>query len=188
MKPHPLSYITFKRISGIFLSFFLFTAVSQAQSYTTSAGIRAGKQLGLTVNQRILPGITVEGIAQSGFDNTNYFHVLGKKHFGLPFRRVNVYMGGGVFMGTNPEFKTQGMAGVVGFEFTFMRVNMSMDFMPMANTGPNGGLSTQSALSIRYVLIKSGGSKQRQNARDRKRRHKHRLKAQKNRNRWFSNF
>ena len=159
-----------------------------SQSYITSAGLRAGKQLGISVNQRILPGITVEGIAQSGFDNTSYYHLLGKKHIGLPFRRVNVYIGGGPYIGTQTETNIKGIAGIVGFEFTFMRINMSMDFMPMAATGEGGGLSTQSALSIRYVFLKSGGAKQRQRTRSRKKRHRHRVKAQKNRNRWFSNF
>src|SRR5690554_7236978 len=67
---------------------------SGAQSYGTALGLRFGNQtdyrsLGLTAQQRIKRGLTLEGIVQSEFNNNTTVHGLIKKHDRLISKRFN---------------------------------------------------------------------------------------------------
>ena len=135
----------------------------QAQKYTTTAGVRIGSGIGLTVQQKLWGKTTFEGILNQKFDrNEIIFTGLLQQHQQLISKRFNFYMGAGPHFGWNSNFETEegrqafmGVTGIVGVEFTVARFNITYDFKPALNI--NNGYQTfdpQTALSVRYVLIK----------------------------------
>ncbi|MDX2250229.1 MAG: hypothetical protein SF052_25830 [Bacteroidia bacterium] len=126
-----------------------------AQTYITSAGIRLGNSFGLTVNQRVLNKVTVEGILQNDFNQTTYLHVLARRHKSILARRANVYFGGGPHFGF--QNGTGGIAGVdalLGAEVTLAGLNISADFKPHLTSGEGNGFGLNTAVSVRYVFVK----------------------------------
>ncbi|MEL6252980.1 MAG: hypothetical protein AAFR87_13280 [Bacteroidota bacterium] len=132
----------------------LFLESLSGQTYMTALGVRTGNSFGLTINQRILKRTTVEGILQNHFQTqTTYFHVLAKQHKPIVSRRLNVYAGAGVHMGVQNEGSgVAGLDGVLGLEFTALRLNISADFKPQWTYGQ--GLILNPGVSVRYVLLK----------------------------------
>ena len=133
-----------------------------AQSYTTTAGMRLGTEWGLTVQQRVAKKTTVEGILQSSLQREEFtVTVLAEQHYPLISRRLNFYAGAGIHKGwstAQDEVEYQdpfGLSLVTGMEFTLGRLNLSYDFKPAVNIhGGENGFYSQTAISMRYVLVK----------------------------------
>ena len=166
-----------------------------AQSYTTAGGIRLGTELGLTLQQRLLKRVTLEGILQSGITKDEFtVTALVERHYPLISKRFNVYLGGGLHKGwvtTNEASYDNpfGITGIAGAEFSIGRLNISYDFKPSINvSGGENPIYMHTGISARYILVKqkvfndltNGGNskkkKQRQKARRKKKGQKAREK------------
>lgn len=126
-------------------------------------GIRMGTDWGLTVQQRILKRLTLEGIIQSSTrrDEVLITGIL-EKHFPILTKRFNVYYGAGLHKGWIEQPLREedaipnpfGITLIAGGEFTLFRVNVSYDFKPIINIQGTDKFLIQSGVSLRYVLNK----------------------------------
>lgn len=139
--------------------------------------------VGLTAQQRIFKGYTVEGILQTDFNANTTIHALLERHRRLVTKRLNYYYGAGISLGKEesrqkiPETRqiiqtygnqTMGLDLIAGIEFTLLRINFSVDYKPNVNiVGREPWYSGQVGISARSVLIK--GSQQKKNKRKRAR-------------------
>ena len=154
------------------------TVFLSAQSYNTTLGLRMGTDWGLTVQQRILKRITIEGIIQSSARRDEaVISLLLEKHMPVLTRRFNIYYGAGLHKGwieqplraedaiPNPF----GLSLIAGGEMTLLRLNLSYDIKPVINfTGGTSSMYFQSGISIRYVLNKKKKQAWEKNKRRRK--------------------
>jgi len=142
------------------LGFFLFVASNAyGQSYNTSAGLRMGSSWGISAQQRIIGGWTAEGILQNQRGNSSSsLSLLIARHKPIISRRFNFYLGGGLrfplaSVDFGPATSGLGVAGIAGWEFTFLRLNLSIDYQPIFYP-ISSSFRSQSGLSVRYVLKK----------------------------------
>jgi len=167
-----------------------------AQSYGTSAGIRLGsnkhhRTLGVSVQQRVLKDITLEGILQSDFSNNHTAHLLVEKHSRIISKRFNYYYGAGMSVGSEESLernretreitRTYGNGTlnadlIFGVEMTLLKTNISLDYKPSVNIIGNRGpwYAGQVGISARHVIVKSAEQKRNQR---KKKRHKRRGKT-----------
>lgn len=163
-----------------------------AQSYDLAFGLRLGTDWGLTAQARmpiIHKNFAAEGIVQSSFQREEaMLTLLGKQHYPLLTRRINVFAGAGLHKGWNTDEEIQpyadpfGITGIAGAEVTLGRLNLSYDFKPAINiAGGEKTFYTQSGISLRYVVSKRNdiydkgaerdrNKKRRQRDRDKRRR------------------
>lgn len=173
----------------------LTSVVSQAQSYGTALGLRFGnnkvsRTVGLSLQQRVLNKVTIEGIVQTDFRNNSLFHANIQHHRSFLTKRFNIYGGAGFSAGTEQsEMKrgdsivitngnhTLGADLVIGVEATLLRYNLSLDYKPNFNlVGREPWYRGQFAVSARYVIVKASTLKKRQKQREKKRRKKQKEK------------
>ena len=166
-----------------------------AQSYGTAMGLRLGnnkikRTVGLSMKQRLMKDVTLEGILQSDFKYNSTVHALIQHHRGVLTRRFNVYMGAGFSFGfeesvdkhryareivTTYGNATAGVDLILGLEFTLLKHNFSIDYKPNFNlVGREPWYRGQIGFSARGVLVK--GSTQNKRKRQKKRERKRRLK------------
>lgn len=149
----------FKRHFLLFLIGGLSTVLS-AQTYTTALGARIGDGIGVTLQQRILKNVTIEGIAQTGlFNGKSSIDLLAEYHQKFIFtRRFNFYFGGGFHAGEEKDFRFTGASGIVGLELTIGRLLLSVDYLGQLHftreEDVTGLVDHHAAISLRYVLIK----------------------------------
>ncbi len=172
-----------KKLSFL-LGFMFIATLGMAQSYFTSAGLRIGDGIGISLQQRIAKKVTVEGILKNN-NARGEFSVTGlvERHIPLISRRLNFYTGIGLHKGFvhDSEIETKGpfgVTGVAGLEFTIGKLNLSYDFKPALNlAGGTQVFYPDTALSLRYVIVgnkvfkemnKNKKKKQRQKARDKR--------------------
>ncbi len=131
------------------------------QAYFTAGGMRMGTDLGITVQQRVLPSWTVEGILSSNIEQRySRGTLLVEKHNALLGRRLNFYVGGGVHRSWLTDQKgsdivLRGATGIAGAELTLGRVNLSWDYKPSYHTNVSSRpFSSETAVSLRYVFVK----------------------------------
>lgn len=174
-----------------FLFFVLLTVFSAsglfAQTYMTTAGIRLGNSYGLTVNQRVMKKVTVEGILQNdfkskqnNFNSITYLHVLARRHNSILSRRANVYYGAGPHFGF--QNGTGGIAGVdaiLGAEMTVAGLNISADFKPHLTSGEGNGFGLNTAVSVRYVFVKDNALKKWKKSQEKKKKQRQKIRAKK---------
>lgn len=149
------------------LSFFLIGINHNAtsQAYFTAMGIRMGTEFGITLQQRILGGITGQGIVSSSAANEQTTaSALVQLHNPLITRNVNFYIGGGPHLRWNrsevPGSGLRGVTGVAGAELTLGRINVSWDYKPLYHlNAPDNAFESETAVSLRYVFIKKLRSK-----------------------------
>lgn len=183
---------------SLLLILFICTTVtlSYAQRYGTAVGLRLGnndigRTVGISAQQRIAKGITVEGILQSDFDVNTTFSLLLEKHHPIISKRFNYYYGAGVSFGKEESFikdtenqqilhtygnATTGVDLIAGLELTLLNTAISLDYKPNINiSGREEFFRGQVGISARMVLVKSKQQKKNQRKRQRNRR-----KSQKN--------
>lgn len=173
------------------LLLYLCPAPMGAQSYDLAFGLRLGTDWGLTAQTRlpiVHKNFAAEGIIQSSFQREEaMLTLLGKQHYPLLTRRINVFAGGGLHKGWNTDEEIQpyadpfGITGIAGAEVTLGRLNLSYDFKPAVNiSGGEKTFYTQSGISLRYVVSKRNdiydksaekdrNKKRRERARDKRR-------------------
>jgi hypothetical protein len=163
---------------------------SLAQRYGTALGVRLGnsevsRTLGLTVQQRILDRLTVEGILQSDFSKNTTFSLLAQKHQPIISKRFNYYYGGGFAFGNEESFvkngetnqiihtygnSTFGVDFIAGVELTLANAVISLDYKPNINlSGREEFYRGQVGISARTVLVKSKEQKRKQKQRQKAR-------------------
>lgn len=134
----------------------------QAQKYRTAAGIRIGTEFGITVQQLLWDEYTLEGIIQKGFfSRVATGTLLFEKHNKIFFKGLNFYFGAGPHYGfytKNLEERKNpfGISLIGGIELRVKRLNLSFDLKPAVNIiGGDRIFDTQTALSLRYIIIKA---------------------------------
>lgn len=161
-----------------------------AQRYGTAFGVRLGnsevsRTLGLTVKQRILDRVTLEGILQSDFSKNTTFSILAQKHQPIISKRFNYYYGGGIAFGKEESFvknretnqiihtygnSTVGVDFIAGIELTLANAVISLDYKPNINlSGREEFYRGQVGISARTVLVKSKEQKRKQKQRQKAR-------------------
>ena len=153
---------------------FLFISSSLfSQSYFTSAGVRVGNGFGITVKQRVLKKVTLEGIVQS---NSNFTTATALIEFHQPVltRYFNLYGGAGVHSYFTDEINASGGFGldfIAGLECNISKLNLSLDYMPKVNlSGSANNFEGAVALSIRYIIINDKVFKDKHRAKEKKKR------------------
>ncbi|MGI9544437.1 MAG: hypothetical protein ACR2MX_14350 [Cyclobacteriaceae bacterium] len=182
-----------------------------AQSYGTAAGLRLGnnnigRTAGLSVQQRVMKNITVEGILQTDFSRNTTFHALVERHQGILTKRLNFYVGTGLSFGkeestvknraekeiiTSYGNTTLGLDAILGLEFTVANYNLSLDYKPNFNlAGKEQWYRGQIGISARSVLVKGAAQNKRRRQRDRIRKQEDKAKAKDDREKkpWLQDF
>ena len=170
----------------ITILFFASLSFTQAQRYGTAVGLRFGnnnlyRTVGLTAQQRIAKGLTIEAMLQSDFKLNTTFSGLVEKHHPIISKRFNYYYGTGVSFGVeesfikNPESKqilhtygnsTVGLDLIGGLELTLLNAAISLDYKPNINlVGREEFYRGQVGISARMVLVKSKEQKKKQRQR-----------------------
>ncbi len=149
----------------IISTFLAISITSTAQKYITTIGARVGTRFGISVQQKIFEKSTVEGIFQTNIGGKDDILLTGlwEQHQKLIGKRLNFYYGGGLHKGwivnNNLESTLENPSGIsliAGVELTLDRLNISLDYKPLLNVfGGDRFFESHSALSLRYVLIKS---------------------------------
>ena len=132
--------------------------VACAQKYITAAGLRLGKEnFGITVQQRITPKGTLEGIGMVRSHEVSVT-ALAEHHFGLLGRSLNYYAGAGGHLGTQKDHGGfGGVDGIIGLEYkiAFVPIVLSLDAKPSVEIhNADDWFRFPTAFSIRYILIK----------------------------------
>lgn len=158
-------YLLFERLKTTTIQILCIAALSglallvpfgaKAQAYRTALGVRAGTELGLTLQQRVIEKATIEGIVTT---NRYRWQAQGLFEYHRPVlgKRVNVYLGAGPHFGNEKGYGDYwGITPVAGVEITLLKFVISYDYKPSFNLG--GGstyLFHDSGISVRMVLIK----------------------------------
>lgn len=171
-----------------FLLFFLTISNSalMAQRYGTAVGVRFGnsnlsRTFGLSIQQRIVDKVTLEGILQSDLSRNTTFSLLAERHRSIISKRFNYYYGGGIAFGSEESFikneetrqidhtygnSTVGVDMIAGIEFTVANTVLSLDYKPNINlAGRSEFYRGQVGISARTVLVKSKEQKKKQRQR-----------------------
>ncbi|HUR31324.1 MAG TPA: hypothetical protein VMZ69_07815 [Saprospiraceae bacterium] len=132
-----------------------------SQSYNTALGLRWGDGIGITARQRVLKKASLEGIFyQHNKTDKTIGGIMLDHHMPVITKRLNLYAGGGlgkIFQQKEESPKTSYDAVMInaGLEFTIARLNLSWDFVPVIPiNSEEEGLTTLTAFSLRYVLVK----------------------------------
>ncbi|OWP64744.1 hypothetical protein CDA63_03005 [Hymenobacter amundsenii] len=132
-------------------------AEAHAQKYITAAGLRlGGGQYGLTVQQKILPKTTLEGLALASSRELSGT-VLIERHFGILGPSLNYYLGGGAHLGSHKDDGGfGGFDAIIGAEYkvAFLPVVLSADFKPTIEINSADWARFPTAISVRYIIIK----------------------------------
>ena len=172
-----------------FLAFLLAFQLSGkvfSQRYGTALGLRFGnsdlnRTVGLTLQQRLVDRVTLEGILQSDFSRNTTFSLIAEKHSPIISKRFNFYYGAGIAFGSEESFvknqatkeiihtygnSTLGVDLVGGVELTVAGAVISLDYKPNINlAGRSEFYRGQVGISARTVLVKSKEQKRRQKQR-----------------------
>lgn len=146
----------------IFLGMLMFSAPSFGQGYNTAIGIRLGKDLGFSLQQRVAKRTTVEALFYGGNSEPDtYANLLLKQHLPLLSKKFNAYVGvgfGSHWQFVNDEFTEQQytIPGVIGLEASFGRLNISGDVMPhlILNNGDEKSYKSIANVGLRIILFK----------------------------------
>ena len=144
---------------------FVLSLTSFGQKYNTLAGIRIGDDFGISFAQRIASKTTMELNLQPGtFAGRQLSTILVKQHYPLLSKRINFFMGGGLYARKTPANDTDtphsessvGLALSFGAEITFGKLSIATDYLPLVTFNKNENnqrFHTTSGLSLRYVLV-----------------------------------
>lgn len=182
-----------KSLVIFFICFLLNGIQVNAQRYGTALGLRLGnsdinRTVGLSLQQRVMERVTIEGILQTDFSRNSTLSILAQKHHPIISKRFNYYYGGGLSFGNeesfvkNPATKeiihtygnaTTGVDLIAGVEMTLANAVISLDYKPNINlVGREEFYRGQVGLSVRTVLVKSKEQKKKQRQRQKAKREK----------------
>ena len=145
------------RFIGLVTGLLLLNGSVQAQKYITAAGLRIDKEaFGLTIQQRILPKSTLEGIGLIGKREVSGT-VLFEQHFPIISNGFNYYIGAGGHVGNLKDYGNfYGADAIMGLEMKIpiLPVNISLDLKPAFHVNHEDWFAFQGGFSIRTILIK----------------------------------
>lgn len=155
----------------IFIVFICLNAVlATGQKYNTLAGVRIGDDFGISFAQRIAKKTTIELNHQPGtFAGRELTSLLAKQHYPLLTKRINFFMGAGLYtkkaIEANSEssmaVRSSGMAMTFGAEISLGRLSISTDYQPLVTFNKNDSnqrFYSTSGLSLRYILVPRASS------------------------------
>jgi hypothetical protein len=158
------------------------------QSYALAAGLRMGngpdvRTFGVTAAYRIFERTTIEGIAQSNFDDVYTAHIMIREHRPFITKRLNIYFGAGLsaglersrfedeannIVGYTTGNETMGVDLLAGIELTMLKYAVSLDVKPNFNmVGREPWIENQVGISVRPVIISGAKQNKRRRERDR---------------------
>ena len=145
-----------KIILGLILIIIAGTS-AEAQKYRTALGVRGSRnQVGLTVQQLILPKTTIEGIGSVGSDEFSGTALL-EYHFPILGKGFNYYMGAGAHLGNKKDFGTfYGGDLLAGLELKtpLLPFVISGDLKPAFHIHHEDWFTFGGAISLRFILWK----------------------------------
>ena len=141
-----------------------------AQKYNTLGGIRIGDDFGFTGTQRIADKTTVDLTFQPGiFAGNRLFLLTANQHYPLLTRRLNFFIGGGLYhrqyeniLTGNSQtdivkepVKMRGIAFNLGTELTMGKLTLGIDYVPLVHFGNNSyrRFYGTSGVSMKYVFV-----------------------------------
>lgn len=146
-----------KRIFLVGLVVLAANGMVQAQKYRTALGVRVAKEsVGLTVQQKILPKSTLEGLGMIGSREASGT-LLFEQHFPIIFKGFNYYIGAGAHVG---NLKDKGVFyggdAILGLEMKLpiFRIVISGDIKPAFHANHEDWFELQRGFSVRYILVK----------------------------------
>lgn len=155
-----------------------------SQSYNTALGIRWGDGIGITARQRLMKKTSVEGIFyQHRKTDQTFAGIMLDHHMPVLTRRLNLYAGGGLGRASysnenNINIAYNAVLINAGLEFTIARLNLSWDIVPVVPVSKQEkSLTTLTAFSLRYVLIKKSKKGLFHKDQNKKRKHKSKRKS-----------
>jgi len=139
--------------------------LTRAQTYQSTFGLRLdSRAFGLTAVHRIARHTSLEGIGLLEAKSATGI-ALVREHFPILTRRLNWYVGLGAHVGALKDVGNfWGVDGQLGAEYKFnlLPIHISFDVRPCFHVnGHPDWFEKQTAFSIRYVLVKSNGSRSR---------------------------
>ena len=130
---------------------------AEAQKYRTALGVRASRnQVGLTVQQLVLPKSTIEFIASVGSDEYAGT-ALFEQHFPILGKGFNYYVGAGAHLGNKKDFGTfYGGDLLAGLELKtpLLPFTISGDLKPAFHINHEDWFTFGGAISVRFILLK----------------------------------
>ena len=141
-----------------FILLLFFSTAGNSQYYRTAAGIRLGNDIGITVQQTISKYFTIEGLIHQRFqDSFTYISIMAEPHTNIITRRFNLYLGGGPSLRFNKNFTSaNNLSLIAGLELSTKNICYSFDYKPLLlDIGGKFELVSQSAFSIRYIIVKA---------------------------------
>ena len=143
----------------VFLGLILFVVgtTAEAQKYRTALGVRASRnQVGLTIQQLVLPKSTIEVIGSVGSDEFSGT-ALFEQHFPILGKGFNYYIGAGAHLGNKKDFGTfYGGDLLAGLELKtpLLPFTISGDLKPAFHVHHEDWFTFGGAISVRYILVK----------------------------------
>lgn len=139
-----------------------FSAV--AQKYRTNVGARIGRNdFGISLQQKILEEVTLQGIAGLGTRETD-FTFLVEKHFPLLGKAFNYYLGAGAHVGSLKDYGGfYGADVILGTELKMplFPLVLSLDIKPAIHANHSDWFAFDGGFTIRYILVKEKVEKKR---------------------------
>ncbi|KAA5548623.1 hypothetical protein [Adhaeribacter rhizoryzae] len=149
----------------ILLFLLLLTSFSAfAQKYRTNIGARLGRNdFGVSLQQKILEEVTLEGIAGVGSREAD-FTLLVEKHYPLIGKGFNYYIGAGAHVGTVKEYGGfYGADVILGTELKLpiFPLVISLDIKPAIHASHSDWFAFDGGFTLRYILVKEKVEKKR---------------------------
>lgn len=145
----------------------------KAQKYSTAGGLRAGRSgIGLTVQHRIMPKNTIEGLAMIALARKEFsLTALFEHHRPLVFfKSLNYYGGGGMHIGRKDTTTFTGFDMIFGIEYKIpiFRMLLSFDVKPAFHLNhPDNTFQFHTGFSVRYVFVTHRELKKRKKRKER---------------------
>lgn len=143
----------------------LIATTASTQKYNTVGGVRIGDDFGISFSQRIANKNTVELIHQPGtFAGQNMTAAVVKQHYPLLTKRLNFFMGAGIYTRSIPSpyidepalGRSNGVALNFGAELSIGRLSISTDYLPLVTLNKNASnqrFYSTSGFSLRYIIV-----------------------------------
>src|SRR5687768_4525048 len=155
-----MDLLNIKSYTVLAFSILLLAPDIDGQTYNTSLGLRLGDGIGISARQRLLKRVSAEGIFYRHHkSDQTVAGLMLNQHMPVLTKRLNIYAGGGGGRVFQQEYETPSSSynAVMlnaGLEFTIARLNLSWDFVPVIPLSGEETMTTMTAFSLRYVLIK----------------------------------
>ena len=150
------------KVFSVLVMLFMIAAVSQAQDYNASAGLRLGYPWAVSYKKFVSSSSAFEAFAgfrgYSGFNNVLNIGLLYQIHKDIDsVDRLKWYYGFGGNLSLGGGYSSIGISGNIGLDYSFSDapVNISLDWVPtfiLGKASYNGFGGDFGGLTARYIL------------------------------------